>query len=134
MPVLSKKKLTKRNPPRVIVEPTREGCDFPDKNGTETRTFRKGEIVCYRDGKFLKAATYVRRVEDTYGIRHEIQYARGIASVEAKWYEVGKFTSKSKPAIISQIARQKNLPEDIERNLKTYGGKRRKTRRSTSRA
>lgn len=132
MPILSKKKLTKRNPPRVVVDPEREGCVFPDKNGTETRTFRKGEIVCYRFGQIVNPATYVRRVED----RHEIRYAQGIASVEANWYEIGKFTSKSKPAMMSQIARQKNLPEDIERTLKTYGGKRRKTRRrrSTSRA
>lgn len=131
MPVLSKKKLTKRNPPRVVVDPERDGCVFPEKNGTETRTFRKGEIVCYRFGQSVKPATYVRRVED----RHEIRYARGIASVEAEWYEIGKFTPKANPALISQIARQKNLPEDIERKLKTYGGRRtRRRRRTTSHA
>lgn len=77
----------------------------------------------------IKAATYVRPVGD----RHLVVFGKGVASVEEHWSNIGTFKSKSDPVVLSHIAAQKNLPEDIERLMKAYGGKTRR-RRLTSRA
>jgi hypothetical protein len=65
---------------------------------------------------------YVLRTED------------GVASVTLPWKDVGKI-KKMSDTLISSIARQKNIPDELEAMIKKYGGKRRtRKRRSTRRS
>jgi hypothetical protein len=132
MPILKKSKRTVRRPELISRGP--RGCSFPTTE-TETRTFTDGEPVCGRSMSGAIEPYLFTKIEPPHpwdkGTMYALRTMDGIARVSLLWKDVGKI-KKMSDTMISSIARQKNLPEDIERLIKKYGGKRRKTRRRRS--
>jgi hypothetical protein len=138
-------------------------CVFPKlplaPNQFETRTFRYGDEVCIRDYEYATRGRYFRPNRDAQG--HAITHI--VDNRWFAWYTIGKLipTPVVSPTAVEVVGRNvevkiptkqnlgrgvvqttettRQLPEDVERLLKTYGGKthrsrgrRRKTRRRRS--
>jgi hypothetical protein len=103
-------------------------CVFPplprQRDEADTRTFQVGERVCLRnDDRTRGRYTRPHPQPGTGRVYIHIIDNRWIG-----WENVGKLVpTPVSPTAVSVVARDKNLPEDIERVLKTYGGKTRRT-------
>ena len=109
----------------------RETCVFPDlpqpKNAADTRTFRVGEPVCLRiDAAGLTRGTYTRPHPQP-GTGRVLTHV--INNRWIRWDNVGKLRTPVSSTSAAFVAREKNLPEDLERELKKYGGKTRRARK-----
>lgn len=132
MPILKKSKRTVRRPELISRGP--RGCSFPTTE-TETRTFTAGEPVCGRTVNGSVESYTFSKIEPPHpwdkGTMYDLRTEDGVASVSLLWKDVGKI-KKMSDTLISSIARQKNIPDEIESIIKKYGGKRRRTRKRRS--
>lgn len=108
-------------------------CVFPQlpirRDEGDTRTFTPGELVCLRNDEppTRVRGRYTRPYPqpETDRVMIHIVDNRWI-----HWVNVGKLEpAPVSPAAVSFVAREKNLPEDLERELKKYGGKTRRARK-----
>jgi len=114
-------------------------CVFPalpvQREQSDSRTFEVGERVCLRND------VPPTRVRGRYTAAHEQPGTKRVFVhiVDGRWHRwenVGKLEPVPvSPTAVGVVAREKNLPEDLEREIKRYGGKtrRRRRRRSTRR-
>lgn len=135
MPILKKSKRTVRRPELISRGP--RGCSFPTTE-TETRTFTAGEPVCGRLTSGSVESYTFSKIDPPHpwdkGTMYALRTEDGVASVSLLWKDVGKI-KKMSDTMISSIARQKNIPDEIEAIMKKYGGKRKtRKRRSTRRS
>lgn len=103
-------------------------CEFTEVTGFDNRSFKLGERICVkRDGETL-LGTFRGTLADGYlvsGVDPEPSREDTVG-----YSDVGRLMNKLAvpPTVVTQLARQKGLPEDVEREIKKYGGK--KSRKS----
>jgi hypothetical protein len=133
MPILKKSKRTVRRPELISRGP--RGCSFPTTE-TETRTFTAGEPVCGRLTSGSVESYTFSKIDPPHpwdkGAMYALRTEDGVASVSLLWKDVGKI-KKMSDTMISSIARQKNIPDEIEAIMKKYGGKRKTRKRCSTR-
>ena len=105
-------------------------CVFPalplQQGQSDTRTFKAGETVCLRND------VPPTRVRGRYTRAHP-QPGTGLVFTQIvdnrwhRWENVGKLEPVPvSPTAVAVVARKRNLPEDLEREIKRYGGKTRR--------
>lgn len=107
---------TMNPPPKVAYMPY---CVYPDRTGSETRTFLEGQHVCVRVNGMERSARFVRSVANQ---QYEVRFSRGVVLVTVPWYDVGILDLKGKRNIVKSTAVQKNLPDELESQIKSYLG------------
>jgi len=106
-------------------------CVFPQlplrEGESDTRTFAKGETVCLRNDTRIRGRyTRPHPQPGTGLVLTQIVDKRWI-----RWENVGKLEPVPvSPTAVRLVAEAKTLPEDIEHEIKQYGGKTRRRRRS----
>jgi len=99
----------------------------------ETRVFQQGEPVCLRGqpAEIPERGIY-RTAHPQPGTGrvfvHRVN-SPGLPDRWVTWHDVGKIVYGAGPTAVRKVAEAKNLPENVERLITRYGGKR-KTRRN----
>ena len=105
----------KNPPPKPVVQ----RCVYPERTGAETRTFLEGQHICARVNGIEKSARFIRIAANG---EYEVSFTRGTVRATIPWYDVGIPLLQGKKKMVESTARQKNIPSDIERQIKSYLG------------
>jgi hypothetical protein len=112
-------------------------CVYPElpinQGETDTRTFKYGEPVCLRGQTGdITTGTYNRSIRVDNKITTHIVDSPGFPGRYVDWKELGKIPQPVSKTAVTKLSIDKNLPENIEKKIQKYGGKRRyqKTRKN----
>ena len=100
----------------------------------ETRTFTAGETICIRGlltdafnikkGKYVKAYSYPPTPVSMHSVNVRMP-GGSYKDMPVLYTDLGKWNSVVPEIAVSAFAREQNMPENIEREIKKYlGGKR----------